>query len=104
MRSPTTAAGAARSCWATAADGYTATLGKDRISQLATTYKYVLLGLLLLVIFNLGQALYFMMTDKDDDRRTVWALTRRIGLSLLFIAMVIVGIWMGWLQPHDIGQ
>ncbi|MEO8984129.1 MAG: DUF2909 domain-containing protein, partial [Rhodanobacter sp.] len=40
-------------------------------------YKYVLLGLLLVVIFNLGQALYFMMTDKDDDRRTVWALTRR---------------------------
>ena len=66
-------------------------------------YKYVLLGLLLVVIFNLGQALYFMMTDKDDDRRTVWALTRRIGLSLLFIAMVGVGIWMGWLHPH-IGQ
>jgi hypothetical protein len=67
-------------------------------------YKYVLLGLLLVVIFNLGQALYFMMTDKDDDRRTVWALTRRIGLSLLFIAMVGVGIWMGWLQPHGVGR
>ncbi|MEO7068419.1 MAG: twin transmembrane helix small protein [Rhodanobacter sp.] len=69
-----------------------------------TVYKYALVGLLLLVIFNLGQALYFMMTDKDDDRRTVWALTRRIGLSLLFIAAVVLGIWMGWLHPHDIGQ
>ena len=76
----------------------------DRISQLETVYKYVLVGLLLVVIFNLGQALYFMMTDKDDDRRTVWALTRRIGLSLLFIGMVGLGIWMGWLHPHDIGQ
>ncbi len=45
-----------------------------------------------------------MMTDKDDSKRTVWALTRRIGLSLVLIAMVAFGIWMGWLHPHDIGQ
>jgi hypothetical protein len=34
----------------------------------------------------------------------VWALTRRIGLSLLLIAMVVFGIWMGWVDPHGIGQ
>jgi membrane protein YdbS with pleckstrin-like domain len=45
-----------------------------------------------------------MMKDKDDDRRTVWALTRRISLSLLLIAMVIFGIWKGWLHPHGLGQ
>ena len=55
------------------------------------------------VIFNLGQALYFMMTDKGRSTRTVWALTRRIGLSLVLIAMVIIGIKMGWLHPHGIG-
>ncbi len=69
-----------------------------------TIYKIALVVVLLVVIFNLGQALYFMMTDKDDDRRTVWALTRRIGLSLVLIAMVILGIWMGWLHPHGINQ
>jgi len=69
-----------------------------------TIYKIALVVVLLVVIFSLGQALYFMMKDKDDDRRTVWALTRRIGLSLLFIAMVAFGIWMGWLHPHDVGQ
>ena len=69
-----------------------------------TVYKIALVVVLLVVIFSLGQALYFMMKDKDDDRRTVWALTRRIGLSLLFIAMVAFGIWMGWLHPHDVGQ
>jgi TRAP-type C4-dicarboxylate transport system permease large subunit len=67
-------------------------------------YKIALVVMLLVVIFNLGQALYFMMTDKDDDRRTVWALTRRIGLSLVLIAMIILGIWMGWLHPHGLGQ
>ena len=85
-------------------DRYTAWVEMDRINHVETIYKYALVGLLLLVIFNLGQALYFMMTDKDDDRRTVWALTRRIGLSLVFIAAVVLGIWMGWLHPHDIGQ
>ncbi len=69
-----------------------------------TVYKCALVALLLVVIFSLGQALYFMMTDKDDDKRTVWALTRRIGLSLLLIAMVALGIRLGWLHPHGIGQ
>ncbi|HET6586506.1 MAG TPA: twin transmembrane helix small protein [Oleiagrimonas sp.] len=60
--------------------------------------------MLFVVIFNLGQALYFMMTDKGKSNRTVWALTRRIGLSIVLIGMVVLGIWMGWLQPHGIGQ
>ena len=98
------AAGANPSRRAPADGRYTARTGIARISQLGTVYKYILLVLFLVVIFNLGQALYFMMTDKDDDRRTARALTRRIGLSLVFIAMVVFGIWMGWLRPHDIGQ
>ncbi|TAL87703.1 MAG: twin transmembrane helix small protein [Rhodanobacter sp.] len=68
-----------------------------------TIYKAALVVVLLVVIFSLGQALYFMMKDKDDDKRTVWALTRRIGLSLFLIAMVVFGIWMGWLHPHGVG-
>jgi cytochrome bd-type quinol oxidase subunit 2 len=85
-------------------DRYTADVEMDRINHVETIYKYALVGLLLVVIFSLGQALFFMMTDKDNDKRTVWALTRRIGLSLLLIGMVALGIWMGWLHPHDIGQ
>ncbi|CAM1000225.1 MULTISPECIES: twin transmembrane helix small protein [Rhodanobacter] len=69
-----------------------------------TVYKFALVVVLLVVIFSLGQALFFMMKDQDDDRRTVWALTRRIGLSLLLIAMVIIGWKMGWIHPHDVGQ
>lgn len=67
-----------------------------------TIYKVALVILFLVVIFNLGQALYFMMTDKDGSTRTAWALTRRIGLSLLLILMVVVGIWTGWLHPHGV--
>lgn len=69
-----------------------------------TVYKTALVIVLALVIFNLGQALYFMMKGAGDSKRTVWALTRRIGLSLLLILMVIVGIWAGWLTPHGISR
>ena len=68
-----------------------------------TIYKYALVVMFLIVVFNLGQALYFMMTDKGTSTRTAWALTRRIGLSIVLILMIVFGIWMGWLQPHDVG-
>jgi cytochrome bd-type quinol oxidase subunit 2 len=82
--------------------GYTRSVIKGRVDHVETVYKYALVILLLVVLFNLGQALYFMMTDKGDSKRTVWALTRRIGLSVLLILMVILGIWMGWIEPHGI--
>ena len=43
------------------------------------------------IIYNLGAGLYFMMTDKGKTDRSVKALTRRIGLSVLLIALVIIG-------------
>ena len=101
---PTTTDGEIRSRSEPAGGRYTAQVVMDRINHVETVYKCALVVVLLVVIFSLGQALYFMMTDKDDDKRTVWALTRRIGLSLLLIGMVALGIWMGWLHPHDVGQ
>lgn len=71
---------------------------------MGSIYKFAVVVLLLVVIFSLGQALYYMMTDKDDDRRMAKALTWRIALSLLLIGMVVLGIWQGWLTPHGIGQ
>jgi hypothetical protein len=97
------AAGEIRSRGAPAAGGYTADVVMDRINHVETIYKCALVVMLLVVVFSLGQALYFMMTEKDDDKRMVWALTRRISLSLVLIAMVAFGYWMGWLHPHDIG-
>lgn len=71
---------------------------------MGSIFKVIVVVLLLVVIFSLAQALYYMMTDKGNDGRMVWALTRRIALSLVVIAIVIFGIWMGWLHPHDVGQ
>lgn len=69
----------------------------------ASVYKMVLVIVFLVVVFELGQALYFMMTDKTGSgRRTVWALTRRVIFSVLLIALIVIGILTGVLQPHGI--
>ena len=64
----------------------------------------VIFILLAAIIYNLGAGLYFMMTDKGQSNRTVKALTRRIGLSVLLIILVIVGILTGLIKPHGIGH
>jgi branched-subunit amino acid transport protein AzlD len=63
----------------------------------------VIVILLAAIIYNLGAGLYFMMTDRGRTDRTVRALTRRIGLSVLLIILVIVGILAGVIKPHGIG-
>ena len=41
-------------------------------------------------------------TDKGTSKRTVNALTRRIALSLVLMALVAVGIATGIIQPHGV--
>lgn len=55
------------------------------------------------IIYNLGAGLYYMLVDKGTSKRTVNALTRRIGFSIALIALVIVGIATGVVQPHGVG-
>jgi succinate dehydrogenase/fumarate reductase cytochrome b subunit len=59
---------------------------------------------LIVIVYNLGAGLYYMMTDKGQTDRTLKALTRRIGLSVLLILLVILGIWTGVIKPHGLGQ
>lgn len=68
----------------------------------ATLYKAVLVIVFLVVIFELGQALYFMMTDRTGSNRTVWALTRRVIFSVLLLALIVIGIVTGILHPHGV--
>ena len=44
---------------------------------------------MIVIVYNLGAGLYYMMTDKGQTDRTVKALTWRIGLSVLLILLVI---------------
>jgi hypothetical protein len=68
----------------------------------ATLYKVVLVIVFLVVMFELGQAVYFMMTDRTGSTRTVWALTRRVIFSVLLFALIVIGIVTGVLHPHGV--
>lgn len=64
----------------------------------------LIIGFVLLILWNLGAGLYYMLTDKGRSDRTVKALTRRIGLSVALIVLVLLAIWMGWIRPHGVYQ
>lgn len=66
------------------------------------TSKILIVVFLIAIVWNLGAGLYYMMTDKGGTDRTVKALTRRIGLSVLLIVLIIIGMLTGIIQPHGI--
>jgi len=62
----------------------------------------LIVAFLLVIVWQLGAGLYYLLTDREDSKRTVNALTRRIALSVALIVLVIVGIWTGWIKPHGL--
>lgn len=63
----------------------------------------LIIAFLILIVWNLGAGLYYMLVDKGETKRTVNALTKRIGLSVALILLVMLAIWMGWITPHGVG-
>lgn len=63
----------------------------------------LIVGFLILILWNLGAGLYYMLVDKSDSKRTVNALTRRIALSIALILLVVLSAKMGWIEFHGVG-
>ena len=59
--------------------------------------KIVIVILLLLVVVSLFSGLFFMYRDKGQSKRTVMALTIRVGLSVAIFAIVVAAHFLGWL-------
>ena len=66
-------------------------------------FKLLIIAVLVLILWNLGAALYYMMVDKGRTKRTVNALTWRVGLSAALITLVTIGLLTGALEGHGIG-
>ena len=64
----------------------------------------LVIAFLILILWNLGAGLYYMLVDKGQTKRTVNALTRRIGLSVVLILFIALAIYMGWITPHGVGR
>ena len=63
----------------------------------------LIIAFLIVILWNIGAGLYYMMVDKGTTNRTVKALTRRIALSVALILFVALAIYMGWITPHGVG-
>lgn len=64
--------------------------------------KLLIVAFLVLILYNLGAGLYYMLTDRGQTDRTVNALTRRIAISVALILLIILGIWTGVIRPHGL--
>ncbi|MDG2519760.1 MULTISPECIES: twin transmembrane helix small protein [Lysobacter] len=60
----------------------------------------LIIAFLIVILWNLGAGLYYMLVDKGESKRTVNALTRRIALSVALILLVVLANYMGWIKFH----
>ncbi len=69
---------------------------------------YAVIVAFVAIVISLALALRHMMrgttsTDQQGiNRGMAWALTLRIGLSVLLFAFILFSYWMGWIQPTGI--
>ncbi|ASQ45228.1 twin transmembrane helix small protein [Legionella clemsonensis] len=64
--------------------------------------KAIILIVMLIILIALGSSLIFLVKDEGKTKRTVKALTWRIGLSLVLFLFLFLAFSMGWIQPHSI--
>jgi putative copper export protein len=64
----------------------------------------LIVAVLLLILWNLGAGLYYMLVDKGRTKRSVNSLTKRIALSVGLVLFVVLAIYMGWITPHGVGR
>lgn len=60
--------------------------------------KFIIILLLLFIIVSLFSGLFFLVKDKGETKRTVNALTLRIGLSILAIVIILIAAATGVLE------
>ncbi len=66
-----------------------------------TTQNFIIALLLLVMIASLGSAFWYMLKDRGSGNRTVKALTARISIWVLLFALIVGGIYTGWIVPSN---
>ena len=59
------------------------------------TFQALVMVLLAVVVASLFFGLFFMYRDRGQGRRTVHALTLRVGFSLLLFLILLLGGYLG---------
>ena len=64
--------------------------------------KIAVVVMLLAIVVALFSGMFYMLKDGSDKRRTVKALTWRVGLQLALILFLVLAYFMGWIEPHGL--
>jgi hypothetical protein len=64
--------------------------------------RYLVIGVLLMIIASLGSAIFFMMHDRGNSKRMVKALAIRVGLSVALFAFLMLGYYFGLFPNHHL--
>ncbi len=57
------------------------------------------------ILVSLGVALFALVKRGEEGSRTMLtALTVRVGLSVLFFVLLMLGWYFGLIEPHGLGQ
>ena len=67
--------------------------------------KIIFIVVFLFILFSLGTALFnlVMYKDKEHSKKTVKALSYRIGISLVLFIMMYIALITGMIKPEGIG-
>jgi hypothetical protein len=57
--------------------------------------KIVVIIFVILILASLGSALFFLITDHGQSRRTVRALALRVGLSITLFLLLMASYYFG---------
>lgn len=64
--------------------------------------KVIIVLIFIGIIASLASGMYYLVNDKGDSRRTLRALTVRIGLSVGLFAFLMLLIGLGVIEPHGV--
>lgn len=64
--------------------------------------KIVVMLMLLAIVIALFSAVFFLVKDPAtaNNRRTMRALTWRVGLQIALIIFLLIAFQQGWIRPH----
>ena len=81
-------------------DCYTAAATEEEFD--VVWIKIIIVLVFIGIVASLGSGLFYLVNDKGDSRRTLRALTWRIGLSIGLFAFLMILIALGVIEPHGV--
>ncbi len=64
--------------------------------------KILVISVMLIILGMLISGMVFLVRDKGQSKRTVKALTWRIGLSVSLFIFLLLAFKLHWITPHGV--